>query len=47
MWNLPLLVIVVEDGVCEGSVMIIEHQSHSQCNTDPKYPVFESECGDV
>ena len=35
------------DGVCEGSVMIIEHQSHSQCNTDPKYPVCESECGDA
>ena len=35
------------DGVCDGSVMIIEHQSHSQCNTDPKYPVCESECGDV
>ena len=29
------------------SVKIIEHQSHSQCNTDPKYPVCESECGDV
>ena len=35
------------DELCEWSVKIIEHQSHSQCNTDPKYPVSESECSDV
>ena len=34
-------------GLCEGSGMIIYHQSHSQYNTDPKYPVRQSECGDV
>ena len=33
-------------GACEGSGMIIHHQSHSQHNTDPKYPVCQSECGD-
>ena len=44
--RLPILCDCGWDGLREGSGMIIEHQSHSQNNTVPNYPVCQSECGD-